>query len=178
MKKLLLLLFAAAYLCVSCYKDNTIEDKGNCTLKITKNSKSFSSITAIKIYNTSSDNMDFDKSINALFKHGTIMLKNGSYAQAIDSNYTWEEGYYPSWEGATFNQPYTNIIADSLPYGSYLAIMWEEIGFGSGYSTVTQPLTRFMYRDIVFHKNHTFDSVYYDFNKIRDSVPPCKFTEI
>ena len=175
MKKLLLLLFAAAYLCVSCDK----EDRGNCTLKITKNGKWDSGITAIKIYKTSADNMDFDKSINSLFRHGSIILKDGTYPQAIDSNYTWEQDYYPSWEGATFSQPFNhNMATTNLPYGSYIVIMWEATCFGRGMSATSLPTVRFMYRDIVFHTGHTFDSAYYDFNKMRDTIPPCKFTKI
>lgn len=174
MKKLLLLLSVAAYLCVSCNKDNTIEDKGNCTLKIVYTKKTAHAFSS-KLYNTSSDNVDFDNSIKSLLRRGTITLKDGSYAQAIDSNYVWANGYINSWEGASFLPPEKTMTTHNLPYGSYIVIMWDESGFGT---ETGRPYTKFMYRNFMFNKSHTSDSVNFNVSDIQMSIPYRKFTEI
>lgn len=171
MKKLLLLLFVAAYLCVSCNK----EDRGNCTLKIVYTEDDANGFVS-KLYKTSSDNVDFDKSIISLLRRGTITLKNGSLAQAVDSNYIWNSDYNCTSEGAIFCPPNNTMTTHNLQYGSYVLILWTATGNGAG--TGNGATNRFLYKNFVFHNLHTSDTANLKVMENFASFPSRKFTEI
>ena len=203
MKKLLLILALLAYVAISCEKPLSETDEPNAeqpskpetpadsssnpggattpedtiaynadTCKITVTSMGW---WATFIYNVSSEDVDFDASINSIFKHYTITLKDGST---------------PAWIGTScgFNNPYSSdtgtvsfvrngFILDSLKYGNYIAITWDMVFNNAWGANYYNPEFQCLYHDIVLDEQHPSEIIIVDnFVHLLESAPFLSFT--
>lgn len=161
MKKLLLILALLAYAAISCDKPETTNDEpeprdtssDTCQIYIKdENGVAWGSIVAM-VYNTSSSNIDFDASVNSIFKHFTITLKDGSLDTAIGSNIYGAS--FPSDTGCIYSENTIDSHIDSLKYGDYVVVVWmlsEGHRWGPYYYNASQS---FLYRDITLDSAHT-----------------------
>ena len=124
------------------------------------------------VYNVSADDVDFEASINSVFKHFTITLKDGSLPSPIGYNCRFAKQ-------STFDSGYTigfgaETHIDSLARGEYLITLWE---FGSWGPDCYPPEQRFLYREIVLNEQHASDSVReFDIVSAFAKTPPLVFT--
>ncbi len=172
MKKLLFLLAAAAYLCasVSCNdKPNTMttETETNVdeskwqpadTCIINYNVDIHGPALVVKLYKVTSADVDFAASINSVYRHNTIILKNGSYAYAIDSN-TEDMYHHLSFDTGFTPMFLVEGLFDSLRYGSYIITCWGNSKWGANYTPEYWGDSIFFYKDITFGRIHTKETV-------------------
>ncbi len=192
MKKLLLILAAIAYIAISCEdKPNTLtggdepetEQPGTNPADSSSNPEQPSEpedtiaynadtgkITVIDaagwatfIYNVSSDDVDFDASINSIFKHYTITLKDGSTPQWIGTNCYFQEPY--SQDTGSIMGIQSGIIIDSLKNGNYFAITWSFWTNSSWGPNYHNPEFKGIYHDIVLTDQHNSEMI-----EITDSI--------
>ncbi len=189
MKKLLLILAAIAYIAISCEdKPNTLTggdepevdtSADTCSIYVHRELP-YNPIVAM-IYQTSSENVDFDASVTSIFKHYTITLKDGTYDTAIGHNCTFHHT-------STFDSGYVESVADntrgggrSLKYGKYLVVIWNAfpngiMQWGPDYYDTTQ---RFLYRNITLDDTHPHASIIFEekLNYLMKTSTPLHFRE-
>lgn len=169
MKKLLLILALLTYVAISCEKPETtnvdepeteqpaaVGPSAADTCRIEFEHVDFSGV--VMVYKTSSDNVDFEASVNSIFKHYTITLKNGFLdSNAIYTNRALKPYPFPSDTG-DLNFTMSVSYADSLKYGSYIVVMWCLLANGFCWGpNCFDSNQRFLYRDIVFDSTHTVE---------------------
>ena len=188
MKKLLLILAAIAYLAISCEdKPNTLTggdepkvDTSADTCKIAIISEPEVVTPIVMVYNTSSSNIDFEKSINSIFRNFTITLKNGSLDNAVCSNANcYDLHNFPSDSGFIIGA-FQKRLFDSVKYGNYTIVMWQRMNGGCEWGkNHYDSLQTFMYHDITFDSQYTAYSLLIDLKlyKALKSSMPLTFTE-
>lgn len=189
MKKLLLILALLAYVAISCDdKPTNLTDDGTNTENPTVADKSadtckLSFITThigtpvLMVYKTSSSNVDFESSVNSIFKHFTITLKNGNLDTAIYTNTHSDKFTFPSDTGF-IDGAYQVCHFDSIKYGNYLIVLWKFVGgsqWSANYYNVNQT---FLYRDITFDSESTDETISFDdvLWKMLTNANPLTFT--
>lgn len=192
MKKCLLILALLAYAAVSCDKPETTsvdepETEAPAAVDTAADTCKMDIITepglpapVVMVYNTSSDNVDFDASINSIFKHFTITLKDGSLASAICHNASLDDRFYFPSDTGFVSGIYQQSHFDSIKYGSYLIVMWDMMDGGLQWGpNCYNPNKTFLYRDIIFDSTYTdaFILIDSELYKILRHAEPLRFTE-
>lgn len=127
------------------------------------------------IYDVSSEDVDFDASINSIFKHYTITLKDGSTPAWIGTNCGFQAPY-SSDTGSLFSVGC--YLLDSLKYGNYLAITWDGAYNNSWGANHYYPKLQCLYHDIVLDEQHTTETIMIDdFLPLMRSAPYLSFTK-
>lgn len=196
MKKLLLILALLAYVAVSCDKPETKnvdeptenntgnEDKPHtdadtCRLTIHVDDLS-TEPPVVMIYNTPSEEINFEASVNSIFKHFTITLRDGSLDTAIYHNVSLHKLYsFPSNRGEIDGMYYHRHF-DSVKRGKYLIVMWQGSKGGKEWGTSHFNAEQtFLWREITFNTKITAEGIIIDdsLRKYLREAEPLKFTK-
>ena len=203
MKKLLLILALLAYAAISCDKPETTNDEPKTeqpanpeqpadssfnpgepsepedTIAFNADTCQIGVITSLSmatfIYNVSSEDVDFADSINSIFKHYTITLKDGSTPTWIGTNCRFREPYSSDTGMISF---VGSRIWDSLPYGHYIAITWDCFANSTWGPNHYDPELQCLYHDIVLDENHPSEIIQLDnFIDLLRATPFLSFTK-
>lgn len=192
MKKLLLIIAAIAYVAVSCEdKPKTLTDTDEPgteqpgtnpadTCKISLITKLGGITPVAMVYRQSSSDVDFEKSINSIFKHFTITLNNGSLDTAIYTNVCDAYNYQFPSDSGLIGSVYQQSHFDSIKQGKYIIVIWQLAMGGYTWGTNHYDSSQtFFYRDIKLDSQHAIEEIFFDreLSKQLRTAPPLTFTK-
>ena len=184
MKKLLLILALLAYAAISCDKPETTNDEpkteqpanpeqpadssfnpgepsepenlnaDTCSIRIIEPGVQMATF----VYNVSSDEVDFEASINSIFRHFTITLNDGTMPELVGTSCVIFNEQSSFDTGSVIG--FANFVTfDSLKSGKYIAITWRGLLNSSWGPNHYNPEFKGLYHDITLDEQHTSELI-------------------
>lgn len=178
MKKMLLILALLAYVAISCDKPETLTggdepevdtSADTCSI-IIDNTSGWP--TSAMVFQHPSSEVDFNASVNSMFRHLTITLKDGSLASPVGYNIITEYG--STFDTGRVNAIRNIFLLDSLKQDTYLVILWKSTKGAEWGPYYHDSTCAYLYRDITFNEKFTTETIYCDrdlYRMLRNAAP-------